>query len=107
MKNIKNQCNMDCSSCSTLSSKAKKANEPQKIKSVDLESLVAETILSFCENVAELGYRPVVGKVDDGCDMWFRERTEKEQFDIASKLLEIIKRNMKMAKVDRKNNNGL
>ena len=67
------------------------------MKTIALEELVAGTILDFCENLAELGYRPIVDKHDCEVspDMWFRYKSPEEQVKVASKLLEIIERDAK------------
>jgi len=61
------------------------------MNTVALEDLVAETILSFCENLAELG---CPSSVKDP-DMWFRYLSPNEQVEVASKLLYIMERNAK------------
>jgi len=68
------------------------------MNTVALEDLVAETILSFCENLAELG---CPSSVKDP-DMWFRYLSPNEQIEVASKLLYIMERNAKMDKADKK-----
>ena len=60
---------------------------------VSLESLVATTILTFCENLAELG----CPKSADP-DLWFRNLSEKEQDAVGGKLLDIQERDLKIAK---------
>jgi len=63
------------------------------MKTVALEDLVASTILTFCENAAELGC-PREKEVD----MWFRELSGEEMFKVGEKLLDIQERDAKMAK---------
>ena len=58
------------------------------MKTIALESLAAFTILTFCENLAELGC-----PMKEEPDMWFRNLTDEEQINIGSKLLDIIERN--------------
>jgi len=59
---------------------------------VSIESLVATTILTFCENLAELGCPRSAEP-----DMWFRELSEKEQDAVGGKLLEIQERESQKA----------
>lgn len=59
---------------------------------VSLESLVSTTLLTFCENLAELGCPPDVQP-----DMWFRGLSEKEMDAVGGKLLDIQERDLKMA----------
>lgn len=47
------------------------------------------TILTFCENAAELGV-----PMDEEVDMWFRELSDKDQFLVAEKLERIMERNI-------------
>lgn len=56
---------------------------------VEIEDLMAETILSFCENSAELGCPK-----DKEVDMWFRELTPEERRDVMDKLLDIEDRDI-------------
>ena len=59
------------------------------MKSIALEELTASVILNFCENLAEL----VMPKdYKDGCDMWFRNLSEKEMVAVGDKLLGIMER---------------
>jgi len=62
------------------------------MKTVAIEDLIVSTILTFCENAAELGCRDK--NVD--VDMWFRELPYEEQYKVAEKMMEIEERNMKM-----------
>lgn len=57
---------------------------------VALEDIYAATILSFCENLAELGCPQNAEP-----DMWFRHLSPKEQRKIASKLIDIEERDYK------------
>ena len=58
------------------------------MKTVALEQIVADVILSFCENLAELGCPRNAEP-----DMWFRELSNEERFKIADKLIAIEERN--------------
>jgi len=60
------------------------------MKTVAIEDLMAETILNFCENAAELGCPK-----DKEVDMWFRYLEPKDQRKVADKLLNIIERDTK------------
>lgn len=60
------------------------------MKTIALESLIAEAILMFCENLAELGC-----PMKEQPDMWFRNLSEQEQFEVGSKILDIGDRNAK------------
>jgi hypothetical protein len=64
------------------------------MKTVALEDLVTDTILSFCENAAELG----CGKNEKEVDMWFRYLSPEQQRKVSEKLLDIMERNVKVAK---------
>lgn len=57
------------------------------MKTIALEDIMAETIVSFCENAAELGCPR-----DQDVDMWFRNLTPDERYEIMDKLLEIQER---------------
>ena len=57
------------------------------MKTVALEQIVADVILSFCENLAELGCPKSAEP-----DMWFRELSNEERFKIADKLIAIEER---------------
>lgn len=59
-----------------------------KTNSIAIEDLISETILTFCENAAELGCPR-----DKDVDMWFRELSYKQMYKVSSKIIEIIKRN--------------
>jgi hypothetical protein len=66
------------------------------MKEVAIESLMADVILQFCENAAELGCPR-----DKEVDMWFRYLEPAEQFAVCDKLLTIMERNI--AKIDDEN----
>ena len=61
------------------------------MKTVALEDLVASTILTFCENAAELGCPR-----NRDVDMWFRELSDEDMFKVGDKLLRIQERDMLM-----------
>jgi len=61
------------------------------MKTVAIEDLIVGTILTFCENAAELG---CPRELD--VDMWFRELSSEEQNKVASKMMEIEERYAKM-----------
>lgn len=65
------------------------------MKTVELEDLYIATILTFCENAAELGCPK-----DKEVDMWFRELSYEEQYKIAQKMFDIEERNIKMYEKD-------
>ena len=67
------------------------------MKTVALEAIMADTILSFCENAAELGC-PRNKEVD----MWFRYLSPKKQLEVASKLMDIEVRDSKRFKKGKK-----
>jgi hypothetical protein len=57
------------------------------LKTASLEQIVADVILSFCENLAELGCPRNAEP-----DIWFRELSNEERFKIADKLIDIEQR---------------
>lgn len=61
------------------------------MRTVAIEELMASTVEDFCANSAELGCPK-----DKDVDMWFRELSNEEQFDIMSKLIEIQDRDDKI-----------
>ena len=63
------------------------------MKTVALEDLMAATIVSFCENAAELGCPR-----DKDVDMWFRELSYDDAFKVAGKMMDIQERDMEMGK---------
>ena len=63
------------------------------MKTVAVEDLIIETILTFCENAAELGCPK-----DKEVDMWIRELPYEEQYKIAEKMLDIVDRDNKRFK---------
>lgn len=65
------------------------------MKTVALESIVASTILTFCENAAELGCPK-----DRDVDMWFRELSEDDMLKVGDKLLRIQERDNLMGEED-------
>ena len=62
----------------------------------DMEEFMKDIILSFCENLAELG----LPQSEEDPDMWFRYLSDEEQKNVATKLIAIMKRNDMMAKED-------
>jgi hypothetical protein len=60
------------------------------MKEIAIEDLMADTILQFCENAAELGCPR-----DKEVDVWFREIEHPEQHKVCGKLLDIMERNRK------------
>ena len=69
------------------------------MKTVAVEDLVIATILTFCENAAELGCPK-----DKAVDMWFRELSYDEGVEVAYKIIEISKRELECIK--KEENNG-
>ncbi len=65
---------------------------------VSLESLVSSTVLTFCENLTELGC-PIAASPD----LWFRNLSEKEQDIVGGKILDIQEREYKKAEKKTKN----
>ena len=61
------------------------------MKTVKIEDLIISTILTFCENAAELGCPK-----DKEVDMWFRELSYEEASKVADKMIEIEERNIKI-----------
>lgn len=59
------------------------------MKTIELEKLVAFTVLTFCENLAELGCPR-----NTEPDMWFRNLSDKRKEEVGSKMLDIISREM-------------
>jgi len=57
------------------------------MKTIALEDMMIECILTFCENAAELGCPR-----DKEVDMWFRELSHKDARKVTEKMLEIIER---------------
>lgn len=60
-------------------------------KTVALEDLMVEVIMTFCENLSELNCPR-----DAEPDIWFRELSLKKQRKIAEKMLDIVERNDKI-----------
>ena len=57
------------------------------MKTIDIEDLMTECILTFCENAAELGCPR-----DKEVDMWFRYLPYEEQYRVVEKMMEIEER---------------
>ena len=57
------------------------------MKTVAVEDLIIGTILTFCENAAELGCPR-----EKDVDMWFRELSHNDQLKVVDKMLEIEER---------------
>lgn len=57
------------------------------MKQIAIEDMIIETILTFCENLAELGCPR-----EKEPDMWFRELGRDEQFKVVDKMMEIEER---------------
>ena len=68
------------------------------MKTIAIEDLVILTLTTFMENLAELGMK----KEDIECDMWWRNLPYKKQKKITEKLIDIIKRDAKRFKKERK-----
>jgi hypothetical protein len=54
------------------------------MRTVAIEDIMADTIVSFCENAAQLGCPR-----NKDVDMWFRELSSEERYEVMSKLIEI------------------
>jgi len=61
------------------------------MKTVAIEDLMIECILTFCENAAELGCPR-----NEDVDMWFRELPYDDQYKAVEKMMEIEERHRKM-----------
>ena len=70
-----------------------KTEESKSIKTIALEDIYIGTILTFCENAAELGCPK-----DKDVDMWFRELSYEEQVKVTEKMFDIEERNAIMYK---------
>lgn len=57
------------------------------MKTIAIEDIYIGTILTFCENAAELGCPR-----DKDVDMWFRELSYEDQYKVAQKMIEIEER---------------
>ena len=68
------------------------------MKKVELSELVASTILDFCENLAELG----CPRSEKNPDMWYRYLSPKEQVEVGQKLIDIVERDVKRFKKEKK-----
>lgn len=64
---------------------------------VSIESLYVGTVLTFCENAAELGCPK-----EKSVDMWFRELSPEEQLKVADKMIEIEERDQRIRDADKK-----
>ena len=66
----------------------------EKIDDKLIQEIMLWVIMSFCENLAELGYRPKPGSTEerDGCDMWIRNMKSKDACKVMGKLLKIMNR---------------
>ena len=62
------------------------------MKTVSVEDLIISTILTFCENAAELGCPR-----EKDVDMWFRELSYDEAFKVSEKIMDIQERDVKMS----------
>jgi len=65
------------------------------MRMIAVENLIISTILTFCENAAELGCPR-----DKDVDMWFRELSHEEATKVVEKMIEIDKRDAKMRKYE-------
>jgi len=63
------------------------------MNTVALEDMTTLVIMTFCENLAELGHRE-----SGECDLWYRNLTDEQRYEISEKLLDIIRRDMDMYK---------
>jgi len=61
----------------------------KKMKKKMIKNIVNEVVLTFCENLAELG----CPKDEPDVDMWFRYLSSKDQLKVSKKIMKIIKRN--------------
>lgn len=61
------------------------------METIALEKLVANTILYFCENLAELG----MPQNEKDPDMWYRYLSPKKQIKVADKLISIMERDVR------------
>ena len=68
---------------------------------VELEDLTTICILTFMENLAELGFRG-----DGEVDMWYRYLSDEKRYLISQKLLDIIKRDAEMYNQEESNEMG-
>lgn len=65
--------------------------ENKKINVVEMEDMIIDCILTFCENIAELGCPK-----NEEVDMWFRYLSYEDQRKVADKMLDIFERNRKI-----------
>ena len=61
----------------------------KKMKKKMNKKIVNEVVLTFCENLAELG----CPKDEPDTDMWFRYLSIKDQLKVSKKIMKIMKRN--------------
>ena len=54
-----------------------------------IKKIINEVVLTFCENLAELG----CPKDEPDADMWFRYLSPKDQLKVSKKIMKIIKEN--------------
>jgi hypothetical protein len=54
------------------------------MRTVAIEDIMADTIVSFCENAAQLGCPR-----NKDVDMWFRELSSEERYEVMGKLIDI------------------
>ncbi len=54
------------------------------MRTVAIEDIMADTIVSFCENAAQLGC-----PMHKDVDMWFRELSREERYEVMGKLIDI------------------
>jgi len=63
----------------------------EEMKRVNVEDLIISTILTFCENAAELGCPR-----NKDVDMWFRELSYGDALKVVDKMITIEKRNLEL-----------
>jgi len=61
----------------------------KKMKKKMIKKIINEVVLTFCENLAELG----CPKDEPDADMWFRYLSPKDQLKVSKKIMKIIKEN--------------
>lgn len=86
---VPNKCNCKSSCyCKKHSCRAKVVNGivSNIAQELAVEDLVAMVVLTFCENLAELG----CPKEEKDADMWYRYLAPKQQRKVASKMIDII-----------------
>jgi hypothetical protein len=66
------------------------------MKTIAVEDIYISIIQTFCENLAELGYRPdIVSGDPTTSDMWWRYLSYKQQRKVVEKMIEIEERYVK------------